>query len=237
MSQDKVNKARARAKRLISELQGRTVERGFTEAEALEAVEKIGKLMEDHDIELGEIGIREEAGKCAKNEVFAADDFASTLIVGIGAYCTLKVYQTKGGGHGVRYSMFGLPHDLEIGVYLYEVLCDSMEEEWGRFMERNGYSMKKRQSFRMGFAARVCERLKVLKAERDARTYKQTGTALVVVKDQIVQSEFDKLGMKLREGARQTAADPNAYMSGRASGERANLNSPLSGGVSQDRIR
>lgn len=221
--------SKERIKRIIRALQERTTDRGCTEAEAMDAAIKIGQLMEEHDLEMGEIGMKEEAKGAKNDRLFATDDHAGVLITGIKNFCSLIAYRdTNYRGHATCYVIFGMPQDLEIAKYLYEICCEAMETGWAKFMESDGYSMKKRASFRMGFASRVYHRLKDMKEERDQRTYVKTGTALVVVKDAIVKSEFDKLGIKLRKGVSQgEAADMNAYSKGAMAGQRMNLNNPL----------
>lgn len=223
---DELNRARERAKRLIRELQNRTTERGFTEAEALEAAAKLGALLEEHNLNIDEVGVKEEAAKCEKNVIFAADEAAGSMVTAIGKYCELIAYRELGAG--TKYVLFGTPHDLEIGVYLYEMLSESIERAWSDYMESYGYSMKKRLSFRAGFANRVYSRLMEMKEERDARNRAQTGTSLMVLKNQLVTEEFTKqLGIKLVKSRGGTVADSSAYYAGQRAGDRANLNNPL----------
>lgn len=223
------NAARERAKRLIRELKNRTEDRGFTEAEALQAAKQLGELLEKYDLTIDEVGVKEDAAKCAKNVVFAADNAASSFVTAIGKFCSLIVYEETGGS--TKFVFFGTPHDLEIGIYLYEMLSDSVERDWADYSERFGYSMKKRMSFRAGFANRVYTRLIEMKNERDARNRAQTGTALMVLKNQLVTEEFQKqLGIKLVKSRGTVAADSHAYMHGQAAGNRTNLSNPLTGG-------
>lgn len=228
--------AKERAKRIIAELRKKTEENGCTEEEALSAAKTIGELLEKYNLTMDETDVREDAASCRKIEVFAADDFAASLVSGIGKFCTLIVYQNAYEGHGCKYVMFGTPQDLEMAEYLYEICVEAMEHGWADFMDSFGYSMKKRASFRMGFASRVFRRLMDLKAERDARNASQS-RALVVLKDQLVKSEWDKQGIKLKKAGRQQAADHNAYYRGAAAGDRVNLQRPLGGTSSDTRIR
>lgn len=224
------NKARERAKRIIRELQQKTEENGCTEQEAMAAAAQIGKLLEQYDLEIDEIGVREDAAACRKNEVFAADDAAGAIITGLKHFCSLIAY-IDSNSRSTKYVLFGTPHDLEIALWLYETLMEAIERDWTDFMDKYGYSLKKRISFRAGFSHRVYDRLMEMKAERDARN-STTGTSLIVLKDQLVTEEFTKqLGIKLvKRKARGFAADPNAYQQGMAAGGRANLNNPLGGG-------
>ena len=218
----------ARAKRLIADLQKITVENGATEAEALNAAERLGELLAKYNLELTDAIVREDAAKCVKNEVFAADDFAGMIVVGLKHFCGIITYKVHGEGHTGKYVFFGVPHDVEIALYLYEICAEAMDHDWSDYMDKYGYSMKKRMSFRAGFAHRIYDRLLELKAERDARNA-STCRDLIVLKDQLVTEEFARqVGVKLvkaRSGGR--PADQSAYRAGMAAGGRVNLNNPL----------
>ena len=57
-----------------------------------------------------------------------------------------------------------------------------------------------------------------------------TGTALIVLKKQIVEHEYNQLGMKLRSySTTRRIRDGNAYSKGTAAGDRVNLSRPISG--------
>jgi hypothetical protein len=218
-----------RIKRVIRGLQAKTEENGATEEESMAAAAKLGEMLDKYNLSIDEVGVREDASECRKNEVFAADEFASSIITAIGKFCTLVTYQEVGNqGHGCRYTMFGTPHDLEVGQYLYEICAEAMDYDWSRYMEVHGYSMKKRASFRMGFAGRVYTRLMEMKAARDARNASQS-RALVVLKDQLVTDEWRKQGIKLVKTRGRQAADMGAYRQGQVAGDRVNLNNPLGG--------
>jgi hypothetical protein len=68
-----------------------------------------------------------------------------------------------------------------------------------------------------------------MKEERDARNRKATGTALMVLKDQLVTQEFAKRfpSVKLVKSRGTMVADSDAYLAGQRSGDRTNLNNPL----------
>jgi hypothetical protein len=228
-----------RVKRVIRALQAKTEENGCSEEEAMSAAAKMGQLLEEHNLNIDEVGVREDAAQCRKNEVFAADDFAGTIVVGIKHFCGIIAYTVGGEGHAGKYVFFGTPHDLEIAMYLYEVCAEAMDYDWQTFMDKHGYSMKKRMSFRAGFAHRVYDRLMEMKRQRDDRLRAKTGTALMVLKDQLVTEEFTRqLGIKLVKvkSGRNQAADRNAYYEGMSAGGRVNLNNPI-GDASESRDR
>jgi hypothetical protein len=223
-------KAIARAKKLIGDLQNVTPENGATEEEALNAAKRLGELLDKYNLDMSDASIREDTGHCIKNEVFAADDYAGTLVVGIKHFCGIIAYTVTNDGHAGKYVFFGVEHDVAIALYLYEICAEAMDHDWSAFMEVHGYSMKKRASFRAGFATRVYDRLMQLKAERDAKM--SSARDLIVLKDQLVTEQFTKqLGIRLVKSKAKNhgAADPNAYRAGHAAGGRVNLNNPLEG--------
>lgn len=220
--------ARERAKKLINELRKKSEERGCSEEEALSAAAKIGELLEKYDLEMTETDVREDAASCRTLEVFAADNYAGVLAAGIGKFCTLIVYQNKHEGHACKYVFFGTPQDLEMAEYLYEMCSFAAEDGWTEYMDQHGYSLARRASFRQGFSSRIHRRLAELKAARDARV-RATGTALVVLKDELVKSEWAKEGIKLGKPDGQRVVDGHAYQQGQAAGNRVNLERPLGG--------
>lgn len=227
-----------RIKRIIQQLQEKTESNGCTEAEAMAAAQKMGELLEQYNLSLDEVGLREDVGQCKENEVYAPDDYAGVLVVGIKHFCTLMCYKKPGDGHAGKYVFFGTPHDLEIALFLYEVCAEAMEHDWAMYMERAGYSMKKRMSFRAGFSNRVYERLMEMKKQRDAARASSCRD-LIVLKDQLVTEEWAKRGIRLQKARGGSyAADGDAYLAGQRSGGRVNLNNPLGGGSgSHDQLR
>jgi hypothetical protein len=222
-----------RVKRIIRELQNKTESNGCTEQEAMAAAATMGRLLEENNLDITEIGVREETSKCEKFEVYAADDYAGSLIVGIKHFCEIIAYTVSNEGHAGKYVFFGTPHDVAIALYLYEVCAEAMEHDWARYMETNGYSMKKRMSFRAGFSRRIYDRLMEMKRERDAASA-STCRDLVVLKDQLVTEEFARrFGIKLvtRRGGGNMSADMSAYRAGQSAGGRVNLRNPIEGGV------
>ena len=232
------DKALARIKRIIQSLMDKTTENGCTESEALEAARKMGELMEEHDLSLDDVGLRQEASGAKQNKLFAADDAAGSMVLGIAKFCSLKAYRENSRGAAGDYVIFGLEHDLEIAKYLYEVCAEACDWDWSRFMETHGYSVAKRLSFRTGFGGRIYDRLMEMKAERDARMAAMSDRRdLVVLKDQLVSQEFAKLGLKLQKSRPSVIRDGNAYRQGQAAGSRVNLNNPLGGGSNASQIR
>lgn len=238
--QDQQAKRLERAKRLIRSMADRTTDRGFTEAEAMESAAQMGALLAQFDLELDEVLAR-DTSDMVWQEVYAADYSAAQVITGIGRFCSLIVYSMS-GGTVAAYKMYGHKPDIELGTYLYEICAEAAEQGWTDYMQAHGYSKRARDSFRIGFASRIADRLTQMKRERDEENDRRaaaagnTGTSLVVLKDQIVQAEFDKVGPKLRTVAGPRVHNTGAYHKGAAHGSSVNLGRPLTGGGSQPRL-
>ena len=79
-------------------------------------------------------------------------------------------------------------------------------------------------------AARVADRLEAMHRERDANVAAQrsTGTALILVKQQVVEDAFRETEIRLVATAGLSRARLNgAFRHGLAAGDRVNLNRPV----------
>lgn len=235
---DRQAKQLERAKRLIRSMAERTEERGFTEAEAMESAAQMGALLKQWDLDLDEVLAR-DVTDMVQREVFAPDDSAGRIITGIGRLCSLIAYR-KSMAVSTTYVLYGHAADVELGVYLWEICAEAGEHGWVQYMQQHGHTVKKRESFRMGYAERVADRMYALREERDQEAAKRaaemaaanpngTGTNLVLLKDQLVVQEFEKTGVRLTKGAARRVADAAAFRRGGEHGATVNLNRPLAG--------
>lgn len=219
-----------RAKRLIRKLAERTADRGCTEAEAMESAEKVGALLKQFDLTLDEVLIGQEI--CRKAELFADDDTAFGVISGIARLCSLRHYHVS-GSTPPTYVIFGFERDVELGLYLYEVIMEALQTEWGEHVRVHGYARKARDSFRMGFGSRVHSRLVQMRRQRDdeaaQRAVASSSKDLVLVRDARVDEEFAKTGVRLVAGRSRRVRDYSAYSRGDAAGQRVNIHTPVNG--------
>jgi hypothetical protein len=219
-----------RAKRLINKLLDRTSERGFTEAEAMDASAKVTALLEQFDLTLDEVVMRDE--RCVKREVYAAFDSMAGVAHGIARLCSLKSYRDT-GKTGIVYVWFGFERDMELALFLWEVITEAFSTEWAVFTKEHGFARKTRESFEMGFGERIRTRLTEMREHRDAeamaRMPKSGSTSLVFVRDGLVDEEFEKTGVKLRLMPAKRVHDPSAYWKGDAAGARVQIHTPVNG--------
>jgi hypothetical protein len=240
----------AEVKRKIAKLCQFTTANGCSEGEALNYAEKLGKLLSTYDLTLDQvllddqqcelINIGEETGKC---------DAMLYCMVPIARYCQCKMWTSK-NRHIVngrlkrssRYQFFGLPADLEMAKYLYDVIRQSIDAEVARYKETADYrelnkhyhAIRLTNSFKAGMSSRLAYRLNELAEDRNKETGAKniatpTGeTSIVLVKQNKIEDEFMKLHIKLKN-SNNYQRRPNEYAAaaGRAAGSHVNLNRPV----------
>jgi hypothetical protein len=225
-----------RAIRICRGLMERTEDRGCTEAEAMNNALMLGEMMKQHDLELTDLVVK-DVSDMVWREVYAADDEIGNIIVGIGRLCSCITYTLSGATGVATFKMFGHAPDIEYAVFLYEICAEAADHGFSAWMQTKGnkYSVTNRRDWRRGFAARINERMTQLRRERDEAAAKwaaensKTGTNLVVLKDQIVQAEYEKVGPKLVWTKAAPVKNKAAYAAGAESGRSVNLGRPLGG--------
>src|SRR5690606_31905488 len=108
--------------------------------------------------------------------------------------------RTWGNGKGIDLTaqvFFGLPHDVEVACYLAKICERAMKAdvekasvEWMLFPRRRS---KLSDSFLNGMSQRLSERLRELSWAR----HKATGSALVPVKDALIEQAMADQGIEL----------------------------------------
>lgn len=220
----------------IRKLSERTTERGFTEAEAMQAADMLSRVMAEHGLSMSDIEIRErddleegliDTGRKRAHEV----DYCATAIA---AFCDCKVWRSrKTGGNALHF--FGFPEDVAAAKHLYQLCLASIDRESARYLRENGGGRRAGHAFRLGMAQRISQRLGALKAMREDENKATTGRALVPVKMASVNQGFAALNLKLKlgNGRGSRYSDRGAFGAGQNAGERFNVNksvgSPVSG--------
>jgi hypothetical protein len=201
----------------IRALLSKTVDKGCTEAEALMAAAKAKELIDHYQIDMSEADIAEEGyvkGK-AESDMGRKFNVQNWLASSISRYCETKFWLSREGyGRGkTRIVFFGLKSDVEFANWLLTGLEAFV---WTKADEFGGDYYEKR-NFAMGCCNRIAERLREEIAKRAAQnvTMSQTGRSLMVVKGQLVESEFKKLGLRLR------SSGGSSYRSGGSASSRA----------------
>jgi hypothetical protein len=129
---------------------------------------------------------------------------------------------------------FGLAADIEVAHDRAELIDGAVRAELGRFKTSVDYSRFRHQerhlanaSFALGMVASIANRLVVIKASRD-QVNASTGRGLVVLKTSVVDAEFDKLGLNLRnQRSSGRMVSMTAYEAGGAAGASLAINPGL----------
>jgi hypothetical protein len=229
----------AKVKARIRALAAKTVDRGCSEAEAMAAAAKVGELLAVYGLTMGEVELREEA--CVQRRIPVLGTARQALRWVFPAL--LRLCECRGWTDGKQdFVLFGLEPDVQMAEYLLAVVGRALETEEMRYRAGADYAARTQpaqavlRSFRYGFADRVGKRLDEMARERAASEAGQqassTGTALVLVKQQIIGEKFRELGVNLRNVySSVTVRDRGAFGHGAAAGGRVGLNRPVAGGA------
>lgn len=210
----------------IRKLQRMTTERGASEGEALAAAAIAARLIAEHEVGMSELEVRADARNCIRDGYvcFRVAQPAWTRV----AISIEKLYHTicwierkhedvLGLGFEtevLEIVYYGFPLDVAGSIATLAIVAQALEGELLRLPKRLG--TLKRQSFELGFCDRVRERLREM---RERSTAAHASGTLVLLKDQLVREEWEKLGMKLlRRAAPDREVDREAYAKGKLSG-------------------
>ncbi|MGQ0583660.1 MAG: DUF7168 domain-containing protein [Reyranella sp.] len=223
MTADAFDKLRTR----IRGLRAKTIDNGCTEGEALAAAEKVAELLDRHDLSLTDIEIREAPCERREYETHRKKRIPLDDCIGaIAEFCDCRVWREKDQDGEGRYVFFGLRADVEVAHYLAEVIDTAVRSELGRYKTSPDYQRFKHQerhlanaSFALGMVASIADKLMAMKAGRD-QVNNNSGRGLVVLKAAVVDTELEKLDLRLRTVHRTSRMiSPVAYDAGGEAGE------------------
>jgi hypothetical protein len=226
-----------RVKARIKALAEKTVSNGCTEAEAIAAAEMVGRLLERYALSMEEIDVRE--AHCVRVEVPIGGRQRRPIdgcITAMARFCDCKVWIAR-DAVVPSYVFYGFESDAALASYLYSVIDRAMRTELEAFRAAHPRLRAARlrsasKSFQQGMAARLADRLDHMHRTRDANVAAQrsTGTALMLIKHQVVEDAFRETEIRLVSAGSLTWARVNdAFRHGLAAGDRVNLNRPVRG--------
>jgi hypothetical protein len=222
MTGDAFDKLRTR----IQGLRAKTIDNGCTEGEALAAAAKVAELLDRHDLSLTDVEIREAPCERREYETHRKKRIPLDDCIGaIAAFCDCRVWREKNPAGEGRYVFFGLRSDIEVAHYLTELIDTAVRSELGRYKTGADYQRFRHQerhlanaSFALGMVASIADKLMAMKAGRD-EVINGTGRGLVVLKAAVVDTELEKLDLKLRTVSRASRmVSPMAYEAGGEAG-------------------
>lgn len=218
----------------IRALMEKTVDNGCTEAEAMTAAEKVGKMMTEYDISSGEFNFKDEI--CVQESYHLNRGTVHPVhhcVLAVSKYTATKCFYRSGRKHGYEYIFFGMPVDVEIAKGLMNLIYNCMEFQATLFKCSDTYKKASagktaRDSFLKGMAFTISSRLNEMSNSRHNEIKKTTGRDLVIIKDEIVNDEFNKLNLKIKKvSAKSLVKELESFEKGIEKGKEVNLNTSI----------
>jgi len=237
-----------RIKLKIKALAAKTVSNGCSEEEAMSAMLGVGRLLSQYNLKMEECDVRQSPCKTLFMDVgrqkrHPIDSCVTALANLVSAHCWFH----RHWGKPAAYAFFGQCNDLELVEYLFKVIHAALVHEAEEFKQTEDYVLAgsadgfftcghagaRRSayvSFQRGMSVRISHRLVQLKLANDAELarHRPTGTALIVLKKQLIDDEFKRSGVKLGNyRGKWKIGDELAFVAGKKAGEKVNLSRPL----------
>lgn len=224
--------------RKIKALRAKANNAASTPAEVEAAAKLVARMMMEHDVQETQLEDRPDIKAIHARMPFetvyrsVALDYWNKALE---RFTQTKFYVSttkskKGTAYGPNF--VGTPHDVEMAMYLFEMVGGSMDRGWLRFVAEtfdNGGFKPDRFAYYIGFAETIAVMLDKLYEERMAAQRVNKGTALVVAKNALINNKLAEMGISLRagRGSGSRSLDRNSYNRGGLDGQNVNLNRPF----------
>lgn len=217
----------------IKALRAKVSNAASTEAEVEAAAKLVAKLMMKHDVTEDLLDEKEKIEGAHATTDKMKNDIEFVILncwKPIEEFTETKCYRSDG-----KMNYIGLPHDVEMALYLFELITMSAKRGWlrhsAKMFDEDGMTRTKgmRVSYYVGFGERMATMLKELHTERQSARSQATGTAIVVRKQDIIKGKMNEMGLKLYKRRTKSAGrvDGNAYSAGQRAASQVNLNRPF----------
>ena len=232
----------------IRKLAAVTLERGASEAEASFAAKRLASLMAEYEVKQDELSLRRDAAGCVKDEyqILAKSANWADCLWQVATMFKVKSWRELGFDDPldlgiqeavVKFHLYGFPQDVEAASTLMRIIHIAALAEIAKYVKETKRG-RHVASFELGFAHRIKALCSEIIAEREA--HRPTGTALIILKDQLVRDEFAaycrETGLKLSNSRTKTAVSGTAYAAGQAAGSRVNLRQSAQVGAGHVRL-
>lgn len=215
------------ARRIRAMLQ-QTEENGCTKEEALNAAEMARKLLEEYNLTVDEVELRQSPfTKTAKQHT--PDIVGERLwkpAQAVAALTGAKHWVSRKGSIPCD-TFFGFKHEVEVAIYLLSICERAMRQEWSVLKKQYALLTATRQRLKIipfldGMADELQRRIIAMIPP------KQTGKGLIVLHDDLLEAELKKLGIDLTKIKLRTSRDrEEGYRAGREAAKKVALNPGL----------
>lgn len=220
----------------IKALRAKADDAAATQAEAIEAAALAAKLLSKHEISAEEL--RQNQNSEGAMSGYSEGKKLHPILAVIWASIE-KLTETKAFADGAELRFVGVDSDVQMAVYLSEMITAAGKRAWLSYAEENPEAaaggMKKfraaRESYCRFFAGAVGAKLHEMAKERQEARPPSNSTDLVVVKSEIIKQTLKERGIVLSKGRKrkQTPLDNDAAAAGTRDGQQLKINTPFGG--------
>lgn len=234
----------------IAALHARAKDKASTESEAEMAMKHAAKLMNEHsitfdDLAQGRINREDFVAKAQAEDRKRVHEVDYICGNAIGRFCDVVAVNDGGSGAII---FIGYSVDVELAIYIRDLVLKTGEYEWKRYHE--GFKMASkgmtfthgktiRKEFFGAYCARIRERLDALKGEMMEAN--EHGARLVVMKQHLVRAAFEDFmnadGGSLKDNKAFTFTYTKASIAGEEAGNKVRFHREFNGTNKQKRIK
>ena len=215
----------------IRALRAKASDSAASEAEAQAAAAAAAKLLMRYDLDEAELNeTPEDVTLTPAFDVHPVQKFTSRAIS--------RLTETRCWFDNKRLRFAGLPHDVEMAMYLTEMLRGAAERGWMQaYMDQPLRAGKRldmatfREGFYAGFSERLSERMNELAEERAKA--RPTGTDIVLSKHGLIAAQLEKEGIRLKQvNLGSLHGSQSGRAAGHSAGDRVGLGRPIAADAS-----
>ena len=229
----------------IRALFSKTVSNGATEAEATAAAAKAKELLDKHQFSMSELELEKEGTEQYRSPAEelkqGSYEVRSRLSKSIAAFADCKTWVVITAGRGANpVVFFGLKSDIDFASWLLDSLEIFVKKEadrykLGQLVDNLGTTgefyappLLEMNAFRAGCIDKINQRLDFEAAKRRENLRTHSPNSIMVIKNALVNSDFNKLGLNFRKvGYKGGYRGDNAYRAGSNAGDRASFGRPV----------
>lgn len=235
--------------RKIKALLAKTVESGATEAEAMSAFTKAHELLNEYQLSLSDLDIREEGTAHIEKDM---DIIAQRMSTKVGRYCECKVWKSDwvrnvkivnrkkvDMGYYTKINFIGIKTDADFAEWLLFALTNYVAGQEMNFLfssdNTNEYAG---DDFISGCIKRINTRLQEEIDRRELMKFTSSGRDLVPLKNAMISEAFAKLGVNLvnSPGYATRIVDERAFAKGIRAGDGVSFNRPVHHDSTEQRL-
>lgn len=209
----------------IKKILSKTIENGCTPEEAASAAAMASRLMEQHQIEMADLVEKGEVTlEPIDFDIFYAGQRVDTWIASLAnvlspAFCCIVVISPNRG-----LGCYGRPDNRAAFKATFEYLKAAVQKGAQKTCPKTVHGRTWGQSYGLGAAAKVNERVKQERAALTAQAQAGSKHALMIVDEEgLVKKHIEN--MKFKQSNHKPEIDPNGYVQGYKDGDKLNLGS------------